>query len=224
MKFLTANRLLSTKQFGLWPGSSTQDAILSVTNDWHGALESSKLVGAVFFDKGRHLTQYHMIISYLHLPKLECLASCRIGLTTISRTRSNVSSSIEHRHLCQPFTRKIYSSVILPKLDYCCSVWDPHLKKDKQALDKVHKVQKFAGRVVSHEWKLDLPTLQYHLKWKEPTTRRKAIKLKVCCKIAKNQSPIPSSSFTPHPRPSPVIPYLNPLCNRIHTLFHFLLM
>ena len=76
----------------------------------------------------------------------------------------------------QHVRHKIYTSVILPKLDYCCSVWDPHLNKNKQELDKV---QKFAGRVITHDWKSDLPTLQNHLKWKDPTTRRKSIKLSV---------------------------------------------
>ena len=32
---------------------------------------------------------------------------------------------------------KLCSSVVLPKLDYCCAVWDPHLVKDKAELDRV---------------------------------------------------------------------------------------
>ena len=74
MKFLTANKLLSSKQFGFRAGSSTRDALLSVTNDWHGALELSKQLELSFLTQGRHLTQYCMIVSYLHLPRLECLS------------------------------------------------------------------------------------------------------------------------------------------------------
>ena len=41
---------LSPKQFGFRPGSSTQEAILAATHDWHEALERHNSVACVFFD------------------------------------------------------------------------------------------------------------------------------------------------------------------------------
>ena len=41
---------LSPKQFGFCPGSSTQEAILAATHDWHEALERHNSVACVFFD------------------------------------------------------------------------------------------------------------------------------------------------------------------------------
>ena len=128
--------------------------------------------------------------------------TCRAATRSLGMIHRKLYSAPQHvRH-------KIYTSVVLPKLDYCCSVWDPHLIKNKQELDKV---QKFAGRVITHDWKSDLPTLQNLLKWKDLTTRRKFIKLKVCYKIIMNRSLIPSSSFSPHPHPSPRHPHCHML-------------
>ena len=44
------HHLLSHRQFGFRAGSSTQEALLSITNDWHLCLSSNHQVGAVFFD------------------------------------------------------------------------------------------------------------------------------------------------------------------------------
>ena len=49
MVHLLENNLLSTRQFGFRPQSSTQEAILSATNDWHLHLDSKKEVACTFF-------------------------------------------------------------------------------------------------------------------------------------------------------------------------------
>jgi len=49
-KYLSANSLLSDQQFGFRAGSSTQEALLSITNDWHQLLSSNRQIGVVFFD------------------------------------------------------------------------------------------------------------------------------------------------------------------------------
>ena len=51
---------------------------------------------------------------------------------------------------------QIYRAAVLPKLEYCASVWDPHHLKDISAIESV---QKFAGRVITHEWKSDYNSL-----------------------------------------------------------------
>ena len=47
---LQSNSLLSRCQFGFRPLSSTQEAIISATSDWHKLLDSKANVAAVFFD------------------------------------------------------------------------------------------------------------------------------------------------------------------------------
>ena len=60
-------------------------------------------------------------------------------------------------HQAPPRVRcQIYRSVTIPRLDYCGAVWDPHLSKDIQALENVHK---FAARVITHQWKDSYPDL-----------------------------------------------------------------
>lgn len=50
MDHLLEHDLLSSKQFGFRPGSSTQEALLSATRDWHSVLDDGASVGCVFFD------------------------------------------------------------------------------------------------------------------------------------------------------------------------------
>ena len=50
MKFLLSNHLLSSCQYGFRPRSSTQEALLSVTNDWHLMLSKNHQVASIFFD------------------------------------------------------------------------------------------------------------------------------------------------------------------------------
>ena len=47
---LLSNSLLFHTQFGFRPSSSTQEAIISATTDWHTMLDSKANVAAVFFD------------------------------------------------------------------------------------------------------------------------------------------------------------------------------
>ena len=50
-------------------------------------------------------------------------------------------------HQSSPQVRsKLYSSVILPKLEYCCSVWDPHQRK---CIDKLDSDQRYACGVTT---------------------------------------------------------------------------
>ena len=95
---------------------------------------------------------------------------------------------------------KIFTSVVLPKLEYCCAVWDPHLKKDISALESV---QKFAGRVITQHWSSNIDSLRSVLGWKSLESRRRCTKLKVTYNILNNLSCIPQSAFIYHPSPSP---------------------
>jgi len=103
---------------------------------------------------------------------------------------------------------KMYRTTILPRLEYCCAVWDPHHSKDKQALENV---QKFGGRAITQRWSDDHNSLCQSLNLKLLSTRCHIQKLKLCYKTVNNLSCIPASSFTPHPRPSPRLHHSKPL-------------
>ena len=47
--YLHLNSLISPSQFGFQPGSSTQDALLYVTHDWHTHIEKGHSVASIFF-------------------------------------------------------------------------------------------------------------------------------------------------------------------------------
>ena len=49
MEHVLEHNLVSDRQFGFRPGSSTQEAILTATNSWYEALERKQSVGCVFF-------------------------------------------------------------------------------------------------------------------------------------------------------------------------------
>ena len=99
---------------------------------------------------------------------------------------------------------QIYRTAVLPKLDYCGAVWDPHHHTD---IKKLESVQKFAGKIVTKQWRAEYPDLLASLNWKPLSSRRKNQKLKVCFNILNNLSIISPNVFTLHPRPSPRHPH-----------------
>ena len=49
----------------------------------------------------------------------------------------------------QETLKQLCLSLVRPHLDYACQVWDPHLLKDKTALEKI---QKFACKLATSKW------------------------------------------------------------------------
>ena len=353
MDFLLRNNLLSDCQFGFRPRSSTQDALLTITRDWHQSLSTNRQVAAVFFDIKKafdsvphnHLLQslanigitgqlHQWFASYLFgryqrvaldgfsssyqpvtsgvpqgsilgpllyiifmnsISKLTLSSGARLvlyaddillykpvnsekdcdslqndvdsilqwikshglrpnhsktQLLTITRSRQPVPIHLKveghqippsqavkylgvtlssrltwsdhinstckaakrqigliHRqfHQAPPEVRlKVINSTILPKLEYCAAVWDPHLKKDIANLDNV---QKFAGRTVTRNWSMSKTELQSKLNWQPLQTRRRNIKLKIVYNITNKLSRLPPTVFINHPSPSPRHPH-----------------
>ena len=54
-----------------------------------------------------------------------------------------------HRFCCRSALLKLYSSLVLPILDYNSLIWDPHLLKDIRQLDSV---QTFTCRIATKNW------------------------------------------------------------------------
>ena len=67
-KILSKHNLLSKVQFGFRLQSSTQEALLSVTNTWQTMLSKHKLITAVFLDvkKVFDSVSHHQLIHSLH--------------------------------------------------------------------------------------------------------------------------------------------------------------
>ena len=102
----------------------------------------------------------------------------------------------------------IYRSAILPRLDYYSAVWDPHQECYKSELENV---QRFAGSIITRQWKSTYPNILARLNWLPHHVHRKHKKLKVCYNIIINHSIIPPSVFVPHSHPSTHIHHSKPL-------------
>jgi len=87
------------------------------------------------------------------------------------------------RHAPSKLRHQIYRTTTLPRLEYCCAVWDPHHQVHKRSLESV---QKFAARIITTDWKADYPSLCAKLNMKTLATCRRIQKLKVCYSIINN--------------------------------------
>ena len=94
---------------------------------------------------------------------------------------------------------RLYKSIVLPHLDYCSSLWDPHYKVH---VNRLESVQTFAARMATKCWSDDGKGLKARLGWPELAVRRLQQKVSLCRRIVAGNSIIPPSFFTPHPRPS----------------------
>ena len=54
-----------------------------------------------------------------------------------------------YRYSTPETLNQLYVSFVRPHLEYAAPVWDPHLQKD---IDKLEKVQKFALRMCTKNW------------------------------------------------------------------------
>ena len=87
--------------------------------------------------------------------------------TTCKAAKRQIGLVYRQLHLAPPEVRlKVINSTILPKLEYCSAIWNPHLKKDIANLDNV---QKFARRTVTT---INLIELQLNLNW-QPLKKHK---------------------------------------------------
>ena len=96
---------------------------------------------------------------------------------TVKGTKHQLGLLYRKLHLATPQVRhSIYRSAVLPKLEYCSSVWDLH---QTTLINELEKTLQFAGRVITNHWKAEYPTLLHNLKCNM---------LKTCRKISKTES------------------------------------
>lgn len=86
----------------------------------------------------------------------------------------------------------LYKSLVVPILDYCSSVWDPH---QSGQIKMVEGVQSFAARLVTGKWQERSEKLCEELGWSPLSVRRSFQKLCLCWQILNSGSLIPTSVF-----------------------------
>ena len=95
---------------------------------------------------------------------------------------------------------KLHKSLIRPHMEYACSVWDPHLKKDIQMLENV---QKFALRICPKSWNSDYDTLLGTINIPTLSNRRETLKLCLLLNILAGRVTYPSCPITIKTLPIP---------------------
>ena len=116
-----------------------------------------------------------------------------------SKAKRQIGTLHRHFHTASPrVLTQLYKSLVLPTVDYCSSLWDPHFSVHS---NKLESVQKFAARLVTRNWRGNYDELLLRLQWPTLSVRRRKQKVALCYRILNNCSIIPSSFFTPHPSP-----------------------
>ena len=88
----------------------------------------------------------------------------------------------------------LFKTVIMPHLEYCCVVWDPHLLKDITAIKNVHK---FALRVCSKQWRVSYESLLITFHAFSMSERRVQLKLLTLFNMVNGNILLPSSPLQP---------------------------
>ena len=88
----------------------------------------------------------------------------------------------------------LYKLLVLPKLDYCSSVWDPHTSA---LVHKLESVQSFAAKLCTRSWSDSSRRLFHSLNWPSLRSRRSRQKALLARRIIRNESIIPSTYYRP---------------------------
>ena len=87
-----------------------------------------------------------------------------------------------------------YMSLVWSKLEYCASIWDPHLVKD---IDKIERVNRRAARFVSNDyrWRSSVTSMLQDLEWRNLASRRKVTQLALFYKIVHQLVAVPTDDI-----------------------------
>ena len=95
-------------------------------------------------------------------------------------------------NVSQDALKQLYLSLVRPHLEYGCHVWNPHLEKDKKALENV---QKFACRIATAHWDESYDTLLELLHLQPLQERRTHARLRLLYRILYKLSYFPAETF-----------------------------
>ena len=95
-------------------------------------------------------------------------------------------------NVSQDVLKQLYLSLVRPHLEYGCHVWNPHLEKDKKALEDV---QKFACRIATAHWDESYDTLLELLHLQPLQERRTHARLGLMYRILYKLSYFPAETF-----------------------------
>ena len=92
---------------------------------------------------------------------------------------------------------KAYLTLVCPILEYASPVWDPHLIKDS---DQIEKIQRTAARWVTsdYSWSSSVTVMLNNLNWPTLSLRRKISKLLIFYKAIHNLTALPIPDYFLH--------------------------
>ena len=145
-------------------------------------VDSAKYLGIIIDSKLNWKKQYSSMI-----------LACKQTLSFIRRNLPKASANV--KEIC-------YKTLIRPKLEYACPVWDPH---HKIHIENIEKVQKAAARFVTGNYKMETGNTLKNLNilgWDSLEERRLKTKLTIFQKGRLGEIDIPTDHLTLKSRPT----------------------
>ena len=98
-----------------------------------------------------------------------------------------------YQHSNTDTLKQLYMSSVRPHLEYATAVWDPHLQKD---INKLEKVQTFALRMCTKNWTADYDSLLTSCNLPSLKKRRLFLKLSFLYQLVNNLVILPSHNVS----------------------------
>ena len=78
-----------------------------------------------------------------------------------SKAKRQIGTIHRHFHLAgSDVLTHLFKSLVLPTLDHCSSLWDPHFAIH---INKLESIQKFAARMFTRNWQQELSYLEIYI-------------------------------------------------------------
>ena len=114
----------------------------------------------------------------------ELSRKCWAGLSRLKRFRKVLPTTLKKR---------LYSSLVLPHLDYCCLVWQ---ECSKELVNRLEKIQNYGMRIILDQPPLTPATeLRNKLGWTSLESRREFLRTTMLHRIMTGDAPLELRSF-----------------------------